>query len=206
MTFKNPCAIAFSVSLISILASPANAQSLVPPTPAPTVPRIDISVGYQYVEYGLPSRKERKGLYFDASVNAHNGVGLVLQSGASFSAFDFQTDTTSYHDRVTLQQHRVGVRYSRRLSHVTPFAQILIGSRNYVVNRTMTSRSTNASASGTSSLGADTVGGAGAGLTLHLGERAGLRIAADYERVWYQGGATHGVRLLVGGVYAIKSR
>lgn len=41
-------------------------------------------------------------------------------------------------------------------------------------------------------------------MTLHLSDRMGVRIAADYEHVWYQGGTTNGVRLLMGGVWAIK--
>ncbi len=206
MTFKNLAALAFSVSLINVSAGPARAQSPVPPAAASTVPRADLSAGYQYVKYGLPTRAEPRGFYLDASFNAHNGLGVVVHSAASFSSFDFQTDSATYHDRVTLRQTRVGVRYSRRLVHVTPFAQILIGSRNYLVNRTTTNRSTNVSTSGSSSLGADTVRTAGAGVTVHLSERVGVRIAADYERVWYHGGATNGVRLLVGGVFAKKRR
>jgi len=206
MTFKSLRALAFSLSFVAVAATPARAQSPAQPVAAPTVPRIDLSLGYQYVTYGLPSRAEPRGYYLDASFNANNGVGLVVRGAASFSSFDFQTDTAAYHDRVTLKQSHIGVRYSRRLDRVTPFAQILIGSRDYVVDRTTTNRSTNAITSGSSSLGADTVGNVGAGVTLHLGERAGLRVAADYERVWYHGGTTNGVRLLVGGVYAIKSR
>jgi hypothetical protein len=206
MPFKNLCALAFSMSVIQFSAGAASAQSPAPPASAPTVPRIDLSIGYQHVKYGLPSRSEPRGFYLDAGFNARNGLGVVVQSAASFSSFDFETDAAAYHDRVTLKQGRVGVRYSRRRLHVTPFGQILIGSRDYLVSRTTTNRSTNASTSGSSSLGADTVGAVGAGVTLHLRERVGLRVTADYERVWYHDGATNGVRLLVGGVYAIKPR
>ena len=206
MTFKNICAVAFSISVINFSAGLARAQSPAPSAPAPTVPRVDLSIGYQHVKYGFPSRNEPRGFYLDASLNARNGLGLVIHSAASFSSFDFQTDATAYHDRVTLKQNRLGVRYSRRLLHVTPFAQILIGSRDYLVTRTTTNRSTNASTSGSSSLGADTVGTAGAGVTLHLSERMGLRMAADYEHVWYTGGVTNGIRVQVGGVYAVKIR
>jgi hypothetical protein len=206
MTFKSLCAFAFTASVINLSAGQARAESPASPASAPSVPRVDLSVGYQHVNYGFPSRTEPRGFYIDASLNAQNGLGVVVHSAASFSSFDFQTDTAAYHDRVTLRQNRFGVRYSRRLRHVTPFAQILIGSRDYLVNRTTTNRSTNARTSGSSSLGADSVGTAGAGVTLHLTERMGLRVAADYEHVWYHGGTTKGVRFLVGGVYAIKSR
>lgn len=206
MTFRNLCAVAICVCVIHLSVGPASAQSPAPPVADPKVPWVDLSVGYQHVKYGFPSRNEPRGFYLDASLNARNGLGLVIHSAASFSSFDFQTDATAYHDRVTLKQNRLGVRYSRRLLHVTPFAQILIGSRDYLVTRTTTSRSTNVSTSGSSSLGADTVGTAGAGVTLHLSERMGLRMAADYEHVWYTGGVTNGVRLQIGGVYAIKIR
>lgn len=206
MTFKHLSAVVFCISVISISAGSAQAQTPAPPAAPPAVPRIDLSIGYQYVKYGLPTQAEARGAYLDTSFNAQNGLGVVLQSGASFNSFDFQNDTASYHDQVTLRQSRVGVRYSRRLLHVTPFAQVLIGSRNYIVNRTASNRSTNFATSGTSSLGADTLGTVGAGVTLHLAERMGVRVTADYERVWYYGGATNGVRLLAGGVYAIKLR
>ena len=173
MTFKNICAVAISACVIHLSAGPASAQSPAPPVADPTVPWIDLSVGYQHVKYGFPSRNEPRGFYLDASLNARNGLGLVVNSGASFSRFDFQTETNTYHDRVTLGLSRIGVRYGRRLLRTTLFAQTLIGTRDYVVRRTTTNRRTNTSTSGSSSRGADRIGTIGAGATLQCNARCG---------------------------------
>ena len=206
MTFNSLRTIALALCTITLSAGSALAQASPTPPATPEIPLIDVSVGYQRVEYGFPSRTEARGAYIEASLNAKNGVGLFLHSATSYSYFEFQTDTASYRDQVQLRQNRLGLRYSRRLAHVTPFAQVLVGSRDYYVERTTTNLTTRAVTIGASSLGADTIGAVGVGLTAHMTQKWGLRVGADYEHVWYTGGTTNGVRLIAGVVFAAKAR
>ena len=206
MTFNVTRALLLSTALL-IVTVPAAAQTA-PPTQTPKVstalPGIEISVGWQMMRYQFPARTESRGLYLDTVVSVKGGFGLVAQVGQNFSGpFQSTTDTFIYQDSVRLQQSLAGARYSRRRGRLISFAQVLVGSRDYVVTRTTTTKSTGVRRTGSSSLGADSVVQLGAGLTWRSADSFGLRVNTDYQRVFYTGGETNGIRVTAGGVWFI---
>ena len=165
-------------------ATPAFAQS---------APKAEISAGYQLLNFSIEDENESmpKGWYFDVTGNLNPLIAVVFQVGGNYKTFEesFSAGGATATSSVDLKVHEFlgGVRLNARTSTaVTPFVQVLAGGIQGSVEATATATipgqppfSFSDSDSGTD-FGLEIGGGVNFGLS----DGVGLRVGADYLRIF----------------------
>ena len=192
--------LALCVTLVCV-AVPASAQS---------TPKAEISAGYQFLNFSVEGENESmpKGWYFDVAGNLNPMIAIVFQVGGNYKTFEesvsFGGATASTTVDLKVHEFLGGVRLNARTgSAVTPFVQVLGGGLNGSVEVTATTTvpgqppfSINDSDSGT-----DFALEIGGGVNFPLSDGVGLRVGADYLRIFEEDAGANLFRFTVGIVF-----
>jgi len=179
-------------------AAPAFAQS---------VPKVELSGGYQFLNFSAEGQSESmpKGWYFDVAGNLNPMLGLVFQVGGNYKNFDESVSVGGITARATadLKVHEFlgGVRLNARSnSTIVPFGQVLVGGINASIEVAASTTipgldpiSFNEEDSGT-----NFALEAGGGVNFGLSDAVGLRVGADYLRVFAEDSGANLFRFTVG--------
>ena len=180
------------------------------PAFAQSTPRTELSGGYQFLNFSLEGENESmpKGWYFDVAGNLSPLFGVVFQVGGNYKNFEesFTIGGISSTAAADLKVHEFlgGVRVNARSrAALVPFVQVLAGGANGSVEVSSTTTlpgsapiAFNDSASGTN-FALEIGGGVNFGLTGALG----LRVGADYLRVFAEDNSPNLFRLSIGIVF-----
>ena len=192
--------LALCVTLVCV-AVPASAQS---------TPNAEISAGYQFLNFSVEGENESmpKGWYFDVVGNLNPMIGIMFQVGGNYKTFEesFSAGGATATTTVDLKVHEFlgGVRLNGRTgAAVTPFVHVLAGGINGSVEATATATipgqppiSFSDSDSGT-----DFAFEIGGGVNFPLSDAVGLRVGADYLRIFEEDAGANLFRFTVGIVF-----
>ena len=195
-------ALALCVAVLGVAAVPASAQ---------TVPTVELSGGYQFLNLAVEGQNESMpaGWYADVAGNLTPMLGVVFQVGGNYKSIDESVALGGISATVTadLSVHEFlgGVRFNLRSNPaIVPFAQVLAGAIH---------GSADVSASATLpgippiAISQDVSGtnfglGAGGGVNFALTDAIGLRVGADYLHAFEDDGGANLFRFHVGVVFA----
>lgn len=194
--------LALCVAILGVAAAPASAQ---------TVPTIELSGGYQFLNLAVEGQNESMpaGWYADLAGNLTPMLGVVFQVGGNYKSIDESVAIGGVAATVTadLSVHEFlgGVRLNLRSNPaIVPFAQVLAGAIH---------GSADVSASATLpgippiAISQDVSGtnfglGAGGGVNFAFTDAVGLRVGADYLHAFEDDGGANLFRFHVGVVIA----
>lgn len=177
------------------------------PAAAQTMPKAEVSGGYQLLNLssGGDSESFPKGWYVDVAGNLNRHIGVVVEVGGNYKSMTESVTVGGVSATATadikLHEFMGGVRVSSRTNPtVVPFAQVLAGGMNGSV-----------SVAGSSSIGGTTLFSAssaesetnfalqvGGGANIRLTDKVGVRVGADYLRIFVEGEGTNVFRFGVG--------
>lgn len=185
------------------------ALAIVVPASAQTTPKVELSGGYQFLNFSLNGENESMpvGWYFDVAGNLTRMLGVVFQVGGNYKTFDESVAiggiTATASADLKVHEFLGGVRMNLRSnSAVVPFGQFLVGGVNGSVKVSASTTIPGQSPitfededSGTD-LGLQAGGGVNFGLT----DAIGLRVGADYQHIFAEGDGANLFRFHVGVV------
>ena len=190
--------LALGVAAMGIAAVPASAQ---------TVPTVEVSGGYQFLNLAVEGESESlpAGWYADVAANLTPMFGVVFQVGGNYKTFDESVVvggiSASAEADVNVHQFLGGLRLNFRSdSPIVPFAQVLAGA---VTGSVDVSASTTLPGMPPIAIDLDEsttdVGLAvGGGMTVRFSDAVGLRVGADYLRVFADRSGADAFRFHVG--------
>ena len=192
---------------LRVLVLCLTALALAIPARAQTTPKVELSGGYQFLNFSLNGENESMpvGWYFDVAGNLTPMIGVVFQVGGNYKSFEESVSVGGITATATadLKVHEFlgGVRLNLRSnSAVVPFGQVLIGGLN---GSAKVSGSTTIPGQppitfddedSSTNFGLQAGGGVNFGLT----ETIGLRAGADYLRVFAEDEGANLFRFHVG--------
>lgn len=169
--------------------------------------KMDVSAGYQMLRLGGEDGETMGvGWYGDLSANLKGNLAAVFQVTGNYKSYSESLTISGVTGKadVDLKVHSFmgGARLSAPMSAITPFAQVLVGGINASADgsTSVTGGGTtifSASGSESSTEFAMQVGG---GVNVKMTDRIGLRVGADYIRIFADEGA-NAFRLGVGAVF-----
>lgn len=179
------------------------------PVSAQSTPKVDLSGGYQFLNFSFAGQSESMpiGWYFDVAGNLTPMLGVVFQVGGNYKTIDESLAIAGIIANATadLKAHEFlgGVRMNLRSNRaVVPFGQLLVGGVNGSVKVSAT-----ATLPGQAPITfADEVSGtdlgieAGGGVSFGLSDNVALRAGADYLHVFAEGDGINAFRFHVGAV------
>jgi opacity protein-like surface antigen len=183
------------------------AIALAVPASAQTVPKVELSGGYQFLNFSLSGVNEAMpaGWYFDVAGNLTSMLGVVFQVGGNYKSLEESASIGGITARATadfkVHDFLGGVRLNLRSNKaIVPFAQVLAGGFNGSVKA-----SASATIPGQAPItfdeedsGTDFGIQAGGGVNFGLTDTIGLRAGADYLHVLAPGDGAHLFRFHVG--------
>jgi opacity protein-like surface antigen len=191
--------------LVLAVSTPALAQD---------APRGDISVGYQLINLSIDvdpalgvdtSQTLPIGWYFDVAANINPIFGVVFQVGGNYKTIEETVTvppvTATATVGLNVHQFMGGLRVNARANPaVTPFGEVLAGAMVGSVDATVTvtGLGTLLDVSDSATNFALELGG---GVDIHMSDRFGVRVSADYIRIFEEGGGANVFRLGVGAVF-----
>ena len=180
------------------------------PASAQEVPKVELSGGYQFLNFSVEGESESMpvGWYFDVAGNLNPMLGVVFQVGGNYKSIDesFTVGGITANASADLKVHEFvgGVRVNLRSSGspIGPFGQVLAGALNGSASVSASTTipgmppiTIDEEASGTNF--ALELGG---GVNFNLSDAFGLRVGADYLRVFEDEGGGNLFRFAVGVV------
>jgi opacity protein-like surface antigen len=192
--------LALGFAILVVAAAPAFAQ---------TVPKVELSGGYQFLNFSVEGEGESMpvGWYFDVAGNLTPMLGIVFQMGGNYKSIDESVTvggiTVAAEADLKVHEFLGGVRLNLRSdSPIVPFAQVLAGAINGSADVTASTTipgmppiTIDDEASGTNF--ALQVGG---GVNFTLSDAVGLRVGADYLRAFEEDAGANLFRFAVGVV------
>jgi opacity protein-like surface antigen len=195
-------ALALCVAVLGVAAVPASAQ---------TVPKVELSGGYQFLNLAVEGRNESMpaGWYFDVAGNLTPMLGVVFQVGGNYKSLDESVALGGVAATVTadvsVHEFLGGVRLNLRSNpSIVPFAQVLAGAihGSADVSASATLPGIPPIAFDREFSGTNFGLGAGGGVKFALTDAVGLRVGADYLRAFEDEGGANLFRFRVGVVIA----
>jgi opacity protein-like surface antigen len=177
------------------------------PVSAQSTPKVELSGGYQFLNFSLAGENESMpvGWYFDVAGNLTPMLGVVFQVGGNYKTFDESVAiggiTATASADLKVHEFLGGVRMNLRSNRaVVPFGQFLVGGVNGSVKVSASTTipgqapiAFNEEDSGTD-LGLE----AGGGVNFALTDAVGVRVGADYLHVFAEGDGANLFRFHVG--------
>jgi opacity protein-like surface antigen len=149
-----------------------------------------------------------KGWYFDVAGNLNPMIAIVFQVGGNYKTFEesvsFGGATASTTVDLKVHEFLGGVRLNARTgAAVTPFVQVLGGGLNgsVEVNATTTIPGQPPFSINDSDSGTDFALEIGGGVNFPLSDAVGLRVGADYLRIFEEDAGANLFRFTVGIVF-----
>ena len=177
------------------------------PVFAQTAPKVEISGGYQVLNFSVEGENESmpKGWYFDVAGNLTPMVGIVFQVGGNYETFDesFAIGGVTSHATADLKVHEFlgGVRLKARSgSAVVPYVQVLGGGINgsVEVSSTTTIPGSAPIAFSNEDSGTDFALEVGSGVNVALIDAVRFRVGGDYLRIFADDSGANVFRFHVG--------
>ena len=192
---------------LEVLALLTAAMAVAVPASAQDVPRVELSGGYQFLNFSVEGESESMpvGWYFDVAGNLNPMLGVVFQMGGNYKSIDESFTvggiTATANADVNVHEFLGGVRMNFRSdSPIVPFAQVLGGAINGSISVSASTTipgmppiTIDDEASGT-----NFVLELGGGVNFSLTDAFGLRVGADYLRVLQDEGGANLFRFAVG--------
>lgn len=177
--------------LVRVLGLCLAVLSTTTPAAAQTVPRAEVSAGYQFLSATLLSRDESlpRGWYVDVAGNVTRVLSIVFQAGGNYKGYEesLSTGIGTVTTNISMRVHEFlgGVRASvRTKSGVSPYGQVLVGAVNGAVAFSQSFTGPFATGPITSHESATNFAFvAGGGVTVGLGRAIGVRGGLDYMQV-----------------------
>jgi opacity protein-like surface antigen len=183
------------------------------PAGAQTVPKIEVSGGYQFLHLSAEdndlSESLPKGWYFEVASNLSPALGVVFQVGGNYKTFEesftFGGITSTATADVNAHEFLGGLRLNARSrSTIVPFAQVLVGAANGSVE---ISSSTTIPGGPPISFSEEDSGtnfalALGAGVNIGMTDTLGFRAGVDYTRIFEEDAGGNAFRFQVGVVIA----
>ena len=192
-------------SLVFCLVAMATAL----PVSAQSTPKVELSGGYQFLNFSLGGESEAMpvGWYFDVAGNLTPMLGVVFQVGGNYKTFDESVAiggiTATASADLKVHEFLGGVRMNLRSNRaVVPFGQFLVGGVNgsAEVSASTTIPGLPPFAFNQGVSGTDFGLEAGGGVNFALTDAIGLRTGADYLHVFADGDGANLFRFHVGVV------
>jgi opacity protein-like surface antigen len=192
---------------VRVLGCCLAALSVAIPVSAQTVPRTEISAGYQFVTFSVDDESESipKGWYFDVAGNLNSMIGIVFHVGGNYKTFEESVTigggTFTAEADLKVHQFLGGVRLSARDNpRLVPYGQLLVGGINGSLELTTTSTIPGIPAfsqeDSSTNFGLVLGGGVNFGVT----DRTGVRFGVDYLRIFEEDAGSNVFRFHVGVV------
>jgi opacity protein-like surface antigen len=163
------------------------------PVSAQTTPKVELSGGYQFLNFSLDGENESMpvGWYFDVAGNLTPMLGVVFQVGGNYKTFDESVSiggiTATASADLKVHEFLGGMRVNLRSgSAIVPFGQVLVGGVNGSVKVSASTTIpgqppiTFEDEDSTTNFALQ----AGGGVNFRLTDAIGLRAGADYLRVF----------------------
>ena len=179
------------------------------PVSAQTAPKVELSGGYQFLNFSLGGENESMpvGWYFDVAGNLTPMLGVVFQVGGNYKTFDESVAiggiTATASADLKVHEFLGGMRVSLRSGGaVVPFGQLLIGGVNGSVKVSASTTIPGQAPITFDDEDSSTNFGlqAGGGVNFALTDAIGLRAGADYLRVFAEDEGANLFRFHVGVV------
>jgi len=183
------------------------------PALAQPVPKVEVSGGYQFLNFVVGGEHESmpKGWYFDAARNLNPTIGLVFQIGGNYKTFEQSASAggVTFRASADLKVHeflggvRLNARPRQQRPALVPFGQVLVGGihGSADVSATTTPAGQAPVAFNVSNSDTNFALQAGGGVNFGFTDRLGLRVGADYLRLFAEDGGVNLFRFHSGIVY-----
>ena len=189
--------------LVFCLAAMATAL----PVSAQSVPKVELSGGYQFLNFSLDGENESMpvGWYFDVAGNLTPMLGVVFQVGGNYKTFDESvtigggtlTATADLAVHAFLGGARVSARGNPAL---VPYGQFLVGAINSSLELTASTTIPGLPALSQEESATNFALEVGGGVNFGFTENVGIRFGADYLRVFAEEEGIDVFRFIVGVV------
>jgi hypothetical protein len=175
-----------SLGLVSVMAVPASAQEL---------PKVEVSGGWDFARVMPPhgdAENVPKGWYIDAAANINKVLSIVATGGGNYK--------TVFDEPLKVHAWLAGVRFSsRNNAKAVPFVQLLAGNGRLSAGEGFSE----------SKKGIDV----GAGVTIAVRNNFGVRVGADYMRIFTKGDGlddldenVNVLRFMIGGAWTFGAK
>jgi opacity protein-like surface antigen len=182
--------------------------SVAMPAAAQTVPKTEISVGYQFVTFSVDEESESipKGWYFDMTGNLNPMIGVIFQVGGNYKTFEESVTIGggSFTATADLKVHEFlgGVRLNARDNpKLVPYGQILLGGISGSVELTTTSTIPGVPAFSEEDSSTNFAVVFGGGVNFGVSDNTGIRFGVDYLRIFEEDAGSNVFRFQVGVVF-----
>ena len=178
------------------------------PASAQTVPKTEISAGYQFVTFSVDDDSESipKGWYFDVTGNLNPMIGVIVQVGGNYKTFEESVTIGggTFTATADLKVHEFlgGLRLNARDNpKLVPYGQILAGGINGSVEVTTTSTIPGVPAFSQEDSSTNFALVFGGGVNFGVAENTGIRFGVDYLRIFEEDAGSNVFRFQVGVVF-----
>ena len=178
------------------------------PASAQTVPKTEISAGYQFVTFSVDDDSESipKGWYFDVTGNLNPMIGVIVQVGGNYKTFEESVTIGggTFTATADLKVHEFlgGLRLNARDNpKLIPYGQILAGGINGSVEVTTTSTIPGVPAFSQEDSSTNFALVFGGGVNFGVAENTGIRFGVDYLRIFEEDAGSNVFRFQVGVVF-----
>ena len=178
------------------------------PVSAQTVPRTEISGGYQFVNYSVDGEGESlpKGWYVDVAGNLTPIFGVVFQVGGNYKTFDESVTIGggTFTATADLKVHDFlgGVRLSARgNSALVPYGQVLAGAVTSSIELTASSTIPGVPGFSQEESATNFALEVGGGVNFGFTDSVGIRFGVDYLRVFAEDEGINAFRFHAGVVF-----
>jgi opacity protein-like surface antigen len=193
---------------VLVLGVCLGALSVAMPVSAQTVPKTEISVGYQFVTFSVDEDSESlpKGWYFDVTGNLNPMIGVIFQVGGNYKTFEESVAIggASFTATADVKVHEFlgGLRLSARDNpKLVPYGQLLVGGINGSVELTTTSTIPGIPTFSEEDSSTNFALVFGGGVNFGVSENTGIRFGVDYLRIFEEDAGSNVFRFQVGVVF-----
>jgi len=176
--------------LCAVVAAPAAAQT----------PTAELSAGYQFTR--TPDLNLPLGWYVDVAGNVTPMFAIVGEVSGAYKSESIAVGTSSVDATARLHTFMGGVRVAARINpRVVPFAQVLLGAAH--LSGAVTASGPAVSVLAASDADTEFALQIGGGVNLMTSANFGVRLGADYRRIFISGDGENEFRLVAGVVIPI---
>ena len=184
------------------------ALSVAVPASAQSVPKTEISAGYQFVTFSVDDNNESmpKGWYFDVTGNLNPMIGVIVQVGGNYKTFEESVTIGggTFTAAADLKVHEFlgGLRLNARDNpKLVPYGQILAGAINGSIEVSTTTTIPGIPTFSEEDSSTNFAFVFGGGVNFGVSENTGIRFGVDYMRIFEEDAGSNVFRFQVGVVF-----
>jgi hypothetical protein len=185
------------------------ALSVAIPASAQTVPKTEISAGYQFVTFSVDEDNNEsmpKGWYFDVTGNLTPMIGVIFQVGGNYKTFEESVTIGggTFTATADLKVHEFlgGLRLNARDNpKLVPYGQVLAGAINGSIELSTTSTIPGIPTFSEEDSSTNFAVVFGGGVNFGVSDSTGIRFGVDYMRIFEEDAGSNVFRFQVGLVF-----